>query len=144
MGTRHKLMQTEETHNDRFYVYQITQNDVCVYIGKGCGFRLQRQIKKYGGNGSIIKSFKKEKDAYAFERKMIFEVKPSLNKYSGGNGAHAQKIRIFKDKWLREIEKVGTRKYAARILIHCEKVQPGICNPSLIGLIREVAYGNRI
>jgi hypothetical protein len=39
------------------------------------------------------------------------------------------------------MERIGTRRYAAMLLLGCERSQPGIVEPSKLGTIRSVANG---
>lgn len=126
----------------RFYVYRLTDSEGVAYVGKGSGKRLDTQKRSFGSDGEIIERFKSERQAYAAERRYIAEMKPRLNRHPGGNGSHAQRKPLArKQKWEREIEAIGTRRYAARILLACEHSRPGIVDPSKIEQIRQVAYG---
>lgn len=123
----------------RFYVYRLidASGAVC-YIGKGSANRLRSQCKSRRLVGEEIARFRREKDAYAFERAQIADLKPSLNAHPGGNGSRAQPV--FEPKWVREIDKVGTRRYAARVLL---ALAADLINPSEIEGIRQVAHGPR-
>lgn len=107
----------------RFYVYRIMDGDDVAYIGKGSGARLRVQRQRFGLGGEEIARFKREKDAYEFERACIAEYAPPLNKHPGGNGSRASKIRApRRQPWEIEIERVGSKVYAARVLLkyrHC-------------------------
>lgn len=97
---------------ERFYVYAIKyENGVVAYVGKGSGRRLNAQIKRFGLDGCVLKRFKREKDAYAYEVKMIAYHKPEFNRHKGGNGSRATVAR----EWRMSPE--ASRKYAARVLM---------------------------
>lgn len=102
----------------RFYVYVITKDDLPLYVGKGSGRRAQVQAKKYDGIAYILEWFSREALAYKAEIRWIKELKPQFNVHPGGNGCRVKKtIRETKDKFYREIEKIGSRAYSARILL---------------------------
>jgi hypothetical protein len=102
----------------RFFVYELLGPDgASAYIGKGSGRRLLTQQKVFGLTGHEIARFWREKDAYAFERFAIADRQPILNRHPGGNGSRATPIRHTKYKWERDMERIGTRAYAARFLI---------------------------
>ncbi len=134
----------------RFYVYEIfdAENDV-IYVGKGSGDRLRSQIRYFSAQGREVARFKREHDAYAFEIQRIAEVKPTLNILKGGNGSRAQKIRQkVQPQWVRNMERIGTRIYAARFLM---QHMAYILKAKLINLtvsevekIRRIAYGEGI
>lgn len=113
-----KIRHDEETRARRFYVYKLMDEQVVAYIGKGSGYRLNNQIRAYGLPGEVVATFEREKDAYAFEIKAIAELKPLLNRHKGGNGPRCKPFRKpRKPVWLIEIERIGTRAYAARLLL---------------------------
>ena len=100
------------------YVYAIKAGDQIIYIGKGVGRRASVSARRCGGEWEILKSFTKEDAAFAYEREMIALHKPSMNICAGGNGGRARPKAIpRKPKWLTEIERIGTRVYAARFLL---------------------------
>lgn len=126
----------------RFYVYQITDGDEIVYIGKGSGNRIKVQERAFRGTGSILERFESEAAAYSAERKFIASRRPSLNRHPGGNGSRARLTRkARKDKWEKCYDQIGPRRYSARLLLACEQSRPGIIDPSKIDVIRQVAYG---
>lgn len=122
-----------------FYVYEIINlSGETIYVGKGSGRRLRNQVKNFNFNGCEIARFKKESDAYAFEVQKIAEIKPVLNKHVGGNGSKVTIKRERKQSWQILIDRIGTRAYAARLLLaFC------VADPSKIDEIRQVAYGTR-
>lgn len=126
----------------RFYVYRIFDGFETVYIGKGSGRRLTSQKSKFGLPGEIIAWFDKERDAYAHEIKMIAELKPTENKHPGGNGSRVFKRRPRRQAWEIEIERVGSRRYAARALLRLDL--RGYVDPSKLDAIRQVANGPRL
>ena len=127
------------TRKERFYVYRIYDGFETVYIGKGSGRRLTSQRSKFKMDGEIIAWFEREADAYAHEIKMIAELMPTANKYSGGNGSWCRKRRVVKLGWIREIERVGSRRYAARMLLKFDL--RGHIEGSKLEVIRRVANG---
>ena len=104
--------------SERFYVYRI-YDDVgeTLYIGKGSGGRLTAQKKRFSANGEVLSWYRREKDAYAAEIRTIAEIKPRLNQHRGGNGSRAQKIVYRRSAEELEMERIGTRVYAARVLM---------------------------
>ncbi len=125
----------------RFYVYRIFDGFETVYVGKGSGRRLNSQKSKFGMLGEIIAWFKREGDAYAFEIKMIAELRPTANKHPGGNGSRVFKRARRKFGWELEIARVGSRRYAARELLKLDT--RGFIDPSKLDAIRQVANGPR-
>lgn len=132
----------------RFYVYDVLDADgVTIYVGKGSGRRAHVSCRERGGcEFKIIERFANECAAYAKEVARISEIKPALNIAAGGNGSRAIKRRIVRDKWQRTFDAIGSRKYAARLLLACvaASAKAGIQYPgdlSKVDAIREVAYG---
>ena len=99
----------------RFYVYEMLDGDVVAYVGKGSGHRLEVQRRHFGLPGRVAAEFSSEARAYAFERELISRLKPVLNRHPGGNGSRARRHR--EPRWCREMERLGTRKYAALALL---------------------------
>lgn len=126
-------------HDAKFYVYRIFDGFETVYVGKGSGGRLANQVRKFGLNGEIIASFRRERDAYAHEKLMIAELKPTANILSGGNGSRVQKVRIRRQSWEIEIDRIGSRRYAARMLLRFDT--RGYMDQSKLEAIRQVADG---
>jgi hypothetical protein len=125
---------------ERFYVYKLIDDcGVVQYVGKGSGYRLRAQQRRYGLQGEVIERFTKERDAYKAEVRWIASLAPPLNKHPGGNGSWAIKRREHKTKEMREIERIGTRAYAARILLRFDRSL--YSDPSKLEAIRQVAYG---
>lgn len=123
----------------RFYVYEIVDGDALLYVGKGSGRRLRQQIARFKAEGREIARFKRERDAYAFERERIAECSPPLNKAAGGNGSRAEPMRAPRQpltEWERE--GVSSRVYAARFLL---RRAAHLLDPSTVERIRQVAYG---
>lgn len=121
--------------NARFYVYQLNfGTGECAYIGKGSGNRLAVQKRSKALEGFEIARFWSEAESYAFERQAIADRNPALNRHPGGNGCRASRPKRD-SKLFREIEKVGTRKYAARLLLKWLH----LVDPSKVDLIRAVA-----
>ncbi|MEZ0064020.1 hypothetical protein ABIF26_009582 [Bradyrhizobium elkanii] len=126
----------------RFYVYRIFDGFETVYIGKGSGRRLASQKSKFGLAGEIIARFKSERDAYAFEIKMIAQLMPTANKHPGGNGSRARRKIHRRFGWEIEMDRVGSRRYVARELLKFDLSR--MIDASKIDAIREVANGPRI
>jgi hypothetical protein len=106
--------------SDEFYVYRIYDGEVTVYIGKGRGRRLSDQKRRFALSGEILKSFSSERAAYAFEAKQIAKMKPIANKVAGGGGAITRrniKLPIWFTRQVKEIERVGSRRWVARELL---------------------------
>lgn len=122
----------------RFYVYEIVDGETVKYIGKGSGTRLAVQVRKFGLEGREVARFKREEDAYAFEVLRIAEVSPHLNKCAGGNGSRVTVKRDRKDAWTREVERIGTRAYAARLILAFGQ---SFVAKSKLEDIRRIAYG---
>lgn len=104
-----------ETQSKAFYVYRIFDLTETVYIGKGSGRRFQAQKRKFARDGEIMAYFDKEFQAFAYEIEMIAKFKPSQNKHKGGIGGNLGHKSKTKEE--RDIEIMGTRKYAAIMLL---------------------------
>jgi len=118
------------------YVYELTEPcGRVVYVGKGSGHRLKRQCSRTGLLGRIVSEHKTDKDAYRAEVARIAEMRPERNRLRGGNGP---RTRARLPLWYREIERVGVRVYAARLLL---KLAPHLIDPSKVDVIRQVARG---
>jgi hypothetical protein len=116
MAARKQLWHPDEVQ--RFYVYAIVSPaGVPLYVGKGSGRRSAQSAKKHGGSAVILERFAREKDAYKAERRYIAELKPEANICPGGNGSRATKVRAVVCATYREIQRVGSRVYAARFLL---------------------------
>ncbi len=140
---------TDETANNPieelapFYVYRLFDVEaVTLYVGKGSTHRFREQKRNYRAKGEILRRFKCEKKAYAYEREMIAALRPELNKCPGGNGGMAtKKKRPRRQRWEKEMERIGTQAYVARFLLtkiderNC--VRYGIA-PARIARLREV------
>ena len=103
----------------RFYVYTLGPNEVPWYIGKGSGRRLLGQKARRGLPGREIARFGRESDAYAFEKALIGELKPFLNRSPGGEGPRSKRVYLgeYPDKFTRELNRFGPRRYVARWLL---------------------------
>jgi len=129
------------------YVYAVKAEGAIIYIGKGTGNRASVSARRCGGVAEILKRFHREDDAFVYEREMIAMHAPAMNICAGGNGGRAKpKPRAKTPKWLAEIERIGSRVYAARFLVsrlderNCETW--GVSKLDLFRL-REVAHGCR-
>ncbi len=121
----------------RHYVYELTAPcGRVVYVGKGSGLRLKRQCSRTGLSGRIVSEHRTDKEAYCAEVARIAELRPEMNVLRGGNGPRVSLKRP--PKWYREIERVGVRVYAARLLL---KFAPHMIAPSKVDEIRQVARG---
>jgi hypothetical protein len=126
----------------KFYVYAIKDEEgAIVYIGKGSGRRFEVQKKNFKLFGEILETFASERLAYAKEVELISLHKPSLNKCKGGNGCTVTKKRLVKQDYEKLIERIGSRAYAARLLLSYNKMNPKVIDQSKVDLFREVAYG---
>jgi hypothetical protein len=121
----------------QFYVYELSNEDGIQYVGKGSGRRLKNQERRFGLSGRIVAEFAKEPDAYAFEVSRIAELNPPLNKCKGGNGSRAIQKRHRKTAWEMTFERIGSRRYAALLLLHFSR----LLDPSKVDQIRRVAHG---
>jgi hypothetical protein len=138
-ATKRNAMLIAET---RFYVYRLIDGEAAAYVGKGSGRRLENQMRAFGLPGEIVKRFKREDDAFAYERKLIAELTPTLNRCPGGNGGRAEKCKPYRrDAFDRLIAKLGTRVYAARLWLNCAKAAPHLVDPSKVDAMKAVAYG---
>lgn len=129
------------------YVYAVMVDGAIAYVGKGTGNRLNVSARKHGGQPVVLRECKSEDDAFAYEREMIALHRPSRNLCKGGNGGRAKaKPSPRKPKWLAEIERIGSKVYAARFLLtrlddaNCE--QWGVSKLDM-NRLREVANGSR-
>ena len=125
----------------KFYVYRLFDDAGTKYIGKGSGRRLETQKRNKALGGEILAYFFKEQHAYDFEVEKIAELKPSLNMHPGGNGSRAQRLPVEKKpKWLIEMDKIGSRVYAARALLRFDYP----FTSSELERLRSVAHGQRV
>lgn len=137
-----KIRHDEETRAKRFYVYQLSDGLTIQYVGKGTGRRLKNQMARTGLFGEIVKRFKSERDAYRHEIKLIAEISPPLNRNGGGGGPATRRRAERKPKWVCDIEAIGTRMYAARMLLRFDLTP--YFGAEKIEAIRRVAAGNQI
>lgn len=147
----------------RFYVYAFIEGHEVLYVGKGSGRRLKQQEKRFGFAGKIIEHLDDELKAYEREVYWISELRPTLNKNRGGSGSFltetvpaALRKSFTLAEWkreerkalaeLRRIEEMGTRKYAANVLLrHIDEANCASFGLSKIDIsrFREVANGPR-
>lgn len=122
----------------RFYVYCLFSADGSLaYVGKGSGRRLKSQCNSKNLHGEEVARFKREKDAYQFERELIAAERPALNRHAGGNGSTVTPKIRRRYSWEIEMGRIGTRAYAARGLLRYWWA----LDPSKVEEIRRVAYG---
>lgn len=126
----------------RFYVYEVlgALGEV-LYVGKGSGNRKTVSLRQRSGSAvQEVARFKREFDAYFYERQRIAESRPALNKSPGGNGSLATPKRAERlPSWVKDIERIGSRCYAARlVLFYAPRLGIAL---SEIDNIRRVAYG---
>lgn len=114
-----RINKTTHAEKFRFYVYEIINADGrVIYVGKGTRYRMNVSMRAVGGaDCRMVAMFKRERDAYAYEIVRISEAQPELNKVAGGNGPRCQVTRRNKSRDEKEIERLGTMAYAARIVL---------------------------
>ncbi len=125
----------------KFYVYELSfHTGDCAYIGKGSGHRLKYQKRAFLLEGHEVARFWREADAYKFEKALIAERFPVLNRSPGGNGSWVRKPqeRHHRFKWEIEMARIGTRAYAARFLIG---YMGHLMNSEWNSKMKAVAYG---
>jgi hypothetical protein len=124
----------------QFYVYELFDDNGAVqYVGKGSKRRLLTQQKRFNLHGRVVQHFDCETKAYKAEMAHIAKMQPALNKCKGGNGNRAKPVKTVWERkcaWQREIERIGTRAMAARILL-----SKGVVEPSKLEMVRRIAYG---
>ena len=146
---------------NKFYIYAFIEGHEVLYVGKGSGRRLKQQEKRFGIPGKILERLSSENEAYAREVHWISELRPTMNRNKGGAGSYSKEVvpRSVRNvmslaDWKREkakaqseydeMERVGTRKYAATVLLrhvneaNCEGL--GLSKVD-VSRLREVAYG---
>jgi hypothetical protein len=128
-----------------FYVYRIFEGHQTLYVGKGSGRRLAIQRQRFACEGEIVEDCASEALAFEREKFWITELHPTENKIAGGSGSW---VRRPKPKWrplsdfereTREIERLGTRKYVARILLKVEHNFPHLFDAAQLAKIYTVA-----
>lgn len=139
----------QEDVRRKYYVYEVLGPDgEIIYVGKGTGRRHLVSLKQRSGSSSrVVKYFDSEPAALRFEQRHIANAKPSLNLCKGGNGGRCAKKSPRKDSWQKAFDAIGSRRYAARLLLACyqsiarHSLQSFVIDTSKVGQIREVAYG---
>lgn len=118
------------------YVYCVFDGVTPLYVGKGTGRRMRASAAKHGGEAKVLERFKDEGEAFKAERRWIAELMPQNNKCPGGNGGRAGPLPLVppnlrsvvseaemrremrkEAKIRKEMERVGSRVYAARFLL---------------------------
>jgi hypothetical protein len=128
-----------------WYVYAVrNEHGDMLYIGKGCQDRYLASARRLGGYAEVLELFNGEVAAFKAERKLIAKYRPSMNKTAGGDGGRSRRRIVREPSWVREINAVGSKRYAARFLL--TKLDEDNCasyGVSKVGLnrIREVANG---
>jgi hypothetical protein len=122
----------------RFYVYRIFDLGGTIYVGKGSGRRLAKQISNFGALGEVVRRFRSEREAYAYERKMIAELKPSRNRCAGGGGSRVSTIVPRRTREEIEIERIGSRVYTARRLLNFQGIEMYL-TPDAFATVKAVA-----
>jgi hypothetical protein len=66
--------------NRNYYVYSVhDKSGHLIYVGKGCGRRSMQSAKRLGGKPKIRAIFSSEKQALAFEERLIKRFRPISN-----------------------------------------------------------------
>jgi len=125
-----------------FYVYRIFDEHQTLYVGKGCRDRLAQQKRRFRCNGEIVEKCTSDAQAFAREKFWIAELHPTENVLPGGNGGWSIKrkkrepvLEIMKE--FREIERMGTRKYAARLIVNFARVHPHLVPPATLQIAQQ-------
>lgn len=141
----------------KYYVYDVLDGDgTIIYVGKGCNHRMNRSCRhRKGAAAIVIERFESDEAAYAFEKKRIAEIHPPLNQSKGGDGPRENSAHHPLIGWQREMKSIGTRAYAARLLLKIRYVINNFPSKVVvdremfewaasvdIGSLKEVAYGN--
>jgi hypothetical protein len=139
-----------------FYVYEILdESNNVIYIGKGTNNRVKHSLRERKGSSyNIVKYFEHEHKAYEYEVKHIAKYSNLLNANKGGFGGNVLKG----DKETRLMQEIGTRAYAARMLLryylsfkalaskvdkYYSKELQEIFNTMNVSQLYEVGYGSR-
>ena len=76
-------------------------------------------MRSHSLDGREIAIFYNEAEAYTHEKRVIAELTPAMNKCPGGNGSRATpKLAYRKTKEDKEMDRLGTRKYSAILLLN--------------------------
>lgn len=88
---------------NKWFVYHVVVDGVVIYVGKGCGRRHRVSAARLGGIPEIVQRFKSESDALRYEKRLIAEYKPQMNKTIGGEGRSKKRAsRDTSGYWLRK------------------------------------------
>lgn len=136
-----KIRHDEET---RAYVYKIERDGQVIYIGKGTGRRFHNQKRRFGGDdgSAIIERCKSETHAFKRERELIAEMGPQLNKCAGGNGGRKKRVYYRRSKDEMLMAKIGTRAFAARVLLAVRRTRPELVSIPAAKLYEISQYGS--
>lgn len=77
-----------------YYTYRIfNEYGDTLYIGKGSGYRLRKQVRRFGFYGEILNHYSDEAACLRAEIRLIAKHKPPLNKSKGGEaGGHGATV----------------------------------------------------
>jgi hypothetical protein len=105
-----------ENFTKPFYVYEIyDENNSVVYVGKGIKYRAKVSMKeRCGSSYKIVERFEHEHKAFQYEKNLIAKYENLQNKNKGGFGGSVLKG----DKESRLMLEIGTKAYAARVLLN--------------------------
>lgn len=100
----------------KWFVYRVHLGGQCIYVGKGCGIRYLVSARRLGGIAGIVRYFDRESQALSFEKKLIAELSPPMNKTGGGEGRSCRRRvlnRVIERRWLHEAvdRAIQTRSY---------------------------------
>lgn len=105
----------------KYYVYQFFLGDKCVYVGKGSGSRFNCQCRRFREyRGQIVAYFMDEQSALTYERALILELMPQLNKALMPESPKPWLVRLVPERsedigaW---ISAIGSRQVAGRIIL---------------------------
>lgn len=146
-----------------YYIYCFIDGHEILYIGKGSGRRVKAQAKRFSCEYKILERMDDEAFAYDREKHWIAQLQPTLNMNKGGGGSISsdvvplqfrstltlkewKKAKTDGAKQAQEIERVGSRRFVARMLLR--KIDERNCEQFGLSKVdvnrwREVANGPR-